>query len=677
MNNRNKLISVVLVSTVLVLFLLLVSSTALENKDSRELSTPNKGIKLEPIYGAEYSDIEIPAELTSSSMCSANLTVKNTGTDTWIKDGKEPVCISYHWNNTNGTVIYDGLRTFLPYNVSPGDTINSEVLIKTPDQEGNYTLVIDLVKEGVTWFEVQGTNPLEKEVEISKRVLEQQGKLEYRTDYPEINKLQALIVNTTNSSATVFVDNGKPILGFYAGSGYPQIWVRDSATVIQTGRYLFPETFFSSWIEAFCENQMENGSIPDYISPYGSDKNTVETDQEASLVHSAYLYYKMTGNTSWLEKTVRGERIIDRLDDSLMWVLTNRYNNNYGLISGAYTADWGDVQFEDTPGTHVSEKTHWTCDIYDNSFFFQACNELSLMQTDLEENERAIFWADTAHSIKENVNKYLWQQKKGYYKMHVRISPVNLDFNEEEMFPMGGNVIAIQSGLANHTQAEQIFEIARERKIQVNSSTIGCVLIPAYPSSFFANTIMDEEYEYQNGGQWDWFAGRLVLEEFINGRNEDAVVHLREIANQDNNVGGLYEWYTLNGTGKGSPMYLGSAGVLGQCVIEGYFGVELSDNSLVITPGLGKDNGSISLYEPTSDTRFSYNYTAFQNNTILFDYETSYPGEIRFNFLVPGNKRAYIDSDILTESTYNKNENGKYLTFSSESNRSVYKIVYY
>lgn len=112
-------------------------------------------------------------------------------------------------------------------------------------------------------------------------------------------------------------------------------------------------------------------------------------------------------------------------------------------------------------------------------------------------------------------------------------------------------------------------------------------------------------------------------------------------------------------------------------MIEGYFGVDLSDNSLVITPGLGTDNGSISLYEPTSDTRFSYNYTAFQNNTILFDYETNYPGEITFNFLVPENKRAYIDSDIPLKSAYNKNENGKYLTFSSESNRSVYRVVYY
>lgn len=258
-----------------------------------------------------------------------------------------------------------------------------------------------------------------------------------------------------------------------------------------------------------------------------------------------------------------------------------------------------------------------------------------MIYLDLGENDKAVFWADIARSIKENANKYLWQQKKGCYKMHVQISSVNLGFNEDDMFPMGGNVVVIQSGIANSTQAEQIFEIAKERKKQVNASTIGCVLIPTYPAGFFANSIMNEEYEYQNGGQWDWFSGRLVLEKFINGRNKDAVTHLREIATQDNNIGGLYEWYTLNGTGKGSPMYLGSAGALGQCVVEGYFGVNLSNNSLIITPRLGANNGSISLYEPTSNTYLSYNYTAFQNSTILFDYETNYPEKIRFNFLIP------------------------------------------
>jgi hypothetical protein len=95
--------------------------------------------------------------------------------------------------------------------------------------------------------------------------------------------------------------------------------------------------------------------------------------------------------------------------------------------------------------------------------------------------------------------------------MHVHLTPVNFDFTESDKFPMGGNAIAVGVGLASHTQASQIFKVTEERKKEANATTIGCVLYPPYPEGFFANPIMDEEHEYQNGGQWDWFAGRLIL----------------------------------------------------------------------------------------------------------------------------------------------------------------------
>jgi hypothetical protein len=42
--------------------------------------------------------------------------------------------------------------------------------------------------------------------------------------------------------------------------------------------------------------------MSDYISPIGTDEDTVETDKEANLVHSAYLYYKITGTLRGMEK---------------------------------------------------------------------------------------------------------------------------------------------------------------------------------------------------------------------------------------------------------------------------------------------------------------------------------------------------------------------------------------
>ena len=163
-------------------------------------------------------------------------------------------------------------------------------------------------------------------------------------------------------------------------------------------------------------------------------------------------------------------------------------------------------------------------------------------------------------------------------------------------------------------------------------------MYPPYPEGFFANPIMDEEHEYQNGGQWDWFAGRLILAEFENGFSEDAILHLKEISNQDVNAEGLYEWFTLNGTGKGSSDFAGSAGVLGQCIIEGYFGVYLSHDNLEIKPRLDNSSGSICLYEPATDVWVSYNYTSFQNNTINLTYVSNFQNSGKISVLVPDEK---------------------------------------
>jgi hypothetical protein len=51
--------------------------------------------------------------------------------------------------------------------------------IEAPHEEGNYTLIIDLVKEGITWFDTQGIVPLKKNVTVSRDGLKQIPRLEY------------------------------------------------------------------------------------------------------------------------------------------------------------------------------------------------------------------------------------------------------------------------------------------------------------------------------------------------------------------------------------------------------------------------------------------------------------------------------------------------------------------
>jgi hypothetical protein len=147
---------------------------------------------------------------------------------------------------------------------------------------------------------------------------------------------------------------------------------------------------------------------------------------------------------------------------------------------------------------------------------------------------------------------------------------------------------------------------------------------------------MDEPYEYQNGGQWDWFGGRLVLAMFENGFSAQAREKLIEIVRKNIRNGGLFEWDTKDGAGRGSDYYAGSAGSLGRALFEGYLGFKLGEKSLVLEPKLGADEGRVRFHLPASGLVVSYEYRPGRSEKkVIFSYESNYlgPGEVRL--LVP------------------------------------------
>ncbi|HEY6959101.1 MAG TPA: hypothetical protein VI814_09775 [Candidatus Limnocylindria bacterium] len=59
---------------------------------------------------------------------------------------------SYHWIDSSGRVaVWDGGRSYVP-GFGPGDTTSLTLAVQLPDRPGTYTLVPDLVEEGVAWF---------------------------------------------------------------------------------------------------------------------------------------------------------------------------------------------------------------------------------------------------------------------------------------------------------------------------------------------------------------------------------------------------------------------------------------------------------------------------------------------------------------------------------------------
>jgi SpoIID/LytB domain protein len=98
--------------------------------------------------------------------------VTNTGNTTWNATGPNPVNLSYHVIDANGSpVLWDGPRMPLGADIVPGASKTFTLTYFAPSSAGTYTVVVDLVREGVSWFEVLGSTPLRQSLAVTSGLL--------------------------------------------------------------------------------------------------------------------------------------------------------------------------------------------------------------------------------------------------------------------------------------------------------------------------------------------------------------------------------------------------------------------------------------------------------------------------------------------------------------------------
>jgi hypothetical protein len=550
------------------------------------------------------------------------LRLTNTGLCAWDSADTPPCFLSYHLLGADGSVVtFDNRRIPLPGRVEPAQTAKLEIQFRSPLQAGEYLLEFDLLREGAAWFKDAGSPTLMVKLKVAERRwpdsgqeigLSYGGYTQWTSTSPEIDLIYKLIRLTLEQNETTFPGKSGRVSGFAPGTNYPQIWLRDANTILPASRYFYGADWLASWLEEHLFRQDENGSLQDWIDSQGeADKNTTETDQEASAVQAAYQIVSLLGR-DWLLKEIRGRRIIDRLAAALTYVRQNRWTSEWGgLVTGAHTADWGDVDIVDSDqqAVYTDDRTHWTVDIYDQSMFYQACMNLALMLELVDDTSRSNLWKDTARKLAEGTRELLWQEEKGFFAMHNHLDELTHDsFEEKDIFAMGGNLQALLSGLASAAQARSILETALARQQALGISTISGTLLPPYPPGVFKHPLLDDPYEYQNGAQWDWFGGRLVLALFQHGYSQTARQKLCEIIQKNQANRGFFEWENREGTPVGSDMFCGSAGSLTQAVVAGYYGIQQDKNSFLLTLNLGTDSARIHLHQPADDSFIAYDY---------------------------------------------------------------------
>lgn len=371
--------------------------------------------------------------------------------------------------------------------------------------------------------------------------------------------------------------------GFNAGSGYSQIWARDMNTFIEVAcEESNPQDLRNAILIFFTLQQPNDEMIDGYVlkpeftwhddTPYYSDaapehvgfKNTVETDQEASLIQIVGKYIRKTGDKSILQENVAGRTVMERMDDMVDYLMRERYDEQYGLLYGAMTADWGDVQPDDDFGCDMNELSDKAIDVYDNAMFLIALDYLQEMSADPDLTAK---WKGIREGIATNVRKHLWDAEHRKFIPHIYLeeSPIPTGFDENKIHYHGGTAIAIEAGLLSKEEITAVNAQMLENVRLSGMPSIGLTIYPTYPEDFFRGG-MSKPYVYQNGGDWTWFGGRMIQQLIANGFVEEAYVEVRPMIDRVIANNGFYEWYGMGGVPSGSGLFKGSAGVLAKAI---------------------------------------------------------------------------------------------------------------
>ncbi|MCC5846453.1 MAG: hypothetical protein JJU29_00045 [Verrucomicrobia bacterium] len=384
--------------------------------------------------------------------------------------------------------------------------------------------------------------------------------------------------------------------GLNAGDRYPEVWIRDLATFIEIQARVVEPSVLREALLRFFAFQQPDGSILDGFTPKGSSrdaynfytsdllpdwlghKNSVETDQESSLVIALKHYVHATGDVDFLHETVDGMTVMDRLERALNWMRTRRWSEPHGLVWNATTIDWGDGQAirnweEDAQGhpltperlpelTELNEQSHPALCIYTNALFSLALTDFAWLSEQIGRDPTAIQRENDA--LRQSIRDVLWDAEHLKFRPHVYLekgSPFPADFDENAIHYHGGTAVAMQAGILSVEEMRQVFAILQANVAAAGARSVGLTIWPLYNVPSLNNSLFIKPFNYQNGGDWPWWGARVPQSLAQHGLYAEAAEALLPIARMMEEAGGFHEWYLPDGTPRGAAGFRGAAGV--------------------------------------------------------------------------------------------------------------------
>jgi len=323
-----------------------------------------------------------------------------------------------------------------------------------------------------------------------------------------------------------------------AGWGYPEPYTRDLLISVLgisvTGNHKLIQSI-KRVLETLAKNQTSKGHIPSMVH---DKENRGASDTTPLFLLATGIFRKLTGDRHFLEEAVR---------KSLTWLEYQSPSNRF-LIAQQPTTDWRDEL--------------WTTgfSLYVNTLVYSSLRMLN-------QQGRA---DDMLHAMRHftiDPEKPAGRAQEGFV---VRYKPYyafwTFKIYSSERFDLLGNSLAILSGIASHTRADEMISwIEKECQRMKQDGE----LLPDLPPNFFPYIRpSDEDWlpryekynlpgEYHNGGIWPFICGFYIAALVASGKYklaETKLVNLTELIrkSQEPDLGfGFNEWHKAQ---DGQPM---------------------------------------------------------------------------------------------------------------------------
>ncbi len=484
--------------------------------------------------------------------------------------------LSFHAADASGRMRrFDNRRFPLPAPARPGATTRFALPVYFSLEPGAYRLEWDLVREGEFWGRDRGWKTAAVTLDLLPLVAPDFRCAWLPTFYESgrewLDRMQYLLRQVLRNNEMRF--EGK-LFAFAAGTTYPQAWIRDTATMTGYARFFYPPPVLQGIVDRFFLAQSRQGEVQDWVDTTGRcDKNTVESDQETSLVLAVWPL--ALDDPGWLAGRIAGVSRLRRLDMALDWLWENRRDPARGLIWSGFTADWGDVErsYPDQRAIKLSDRSRRTYSTYAQSLFIQAAQRLALMAERLGDAAMAGKWRRRERSVAGECRRQLYLPEKGYFIVH-RVESMDETLHwEQNILAVGGNAEAMRAGLLDKKEIARLLRVLEERRRHYRLRSISYTLLPPYPQGFFPHPLLRSPWSYQNGGEWDWIGGRLVSALYQAGFRAEAEAYLREIVLRSLAEMNIFEWSDRSGNGQGASFFAGAAGILGEALLFGRLGL--------------------------------------------------------------------------------------------------------